>query len=92
VSSDRRLIKEADETASEIEDKAVFDAAIIANAGPSSSTRCADTGRWSHGQELGRDEIARFLTTNLNGEKAANTKLNIVSLRKRVNAKATTAA
>jgi ferritin-like metal-binding protein YciE len=43
-------------------------------------------------KELGHDEIARFLTTNLNGEKAANTKLNIVSLRKRVNAKATTAA
>jgi hypothetical protein len=34
----------------------------------------------------------RFLTTNLNEEKAANTKLNTVALRKSVNAKASTAA
>ena len=27
-------------------------------------------------EELGHDEIVRFLTTNLNEEKAANTKLN----------------
>jgi ferritin-like metal-binding protein YciE len=42
--------------------------------------------------ELGHDEIARFLTTNLNEEKAANTKLNNVPLRKGVNAKASTVA
>ena len=42
-------------------------------------------------EELGHDEIVRFLTTNLN-EKAANTKLNTVALRKGVNAKASTAA
>jgi ferritin-like metal-binding protein YciE len=29
-------------------------------------------------EELGHDEIVRFLTTNLNEEKAANTKLNTV--------------
>jgi ferritin-like metal-binding protein YciE len=34
----------------------------------------------------------RFLTTNLNEEKAANTKLNTVAIRKGVNAKASTAA
>jgi hypothetical protein len=39
-----------------------------------------------------RDEIVRFLTTNLNEEKAANTKLNTVALRKGVNAKASSAA
>ncbi|MCP1762430.1 ferritin-like metal-binding protein YciE [Bradyrhizobium japonicum] len=34
----------------------------------------------------------RFLTTNLNEEKAANTKLNTVAPRKGVNAKASDAA
>ena len=43
-------------------------------------------------EELGHDEIVRFLTTNLNEEKAANTKLNTVALRKGVNAKASTTA
>ena len=43
-------------------------------------------------EELGHDDIVRFLTTNLNEEKAANTKLNTVALRKGVNAKASTAA
>ena len=43
-------------------------------------------------EQLGHDEIVRFLTTNLNEEKAANTKLNTVALRKGVNAKASTAA
>jgi ferritin-like metal-binding protein YciE len=42
--------------------------------------------------ELGHDEIVRFLNTNLSEEKAANTKLNTVALRKGVNAKACTAA
>ena len=39
-------------------------------------------------EELGHDDIVRFLTTNLNEEKAANTKLNTVALRKGVNRKA----
>ena len=43
-------------------------------------------------EELGHDEIVRFLTTNLNEEKVANTKLDTVALRKGVNAKASTAA
>jgi ferritin-like metal-binding protein YciE len=43
-------------------------------------------------EKLGHDEVVRFLTTNLNEEKAANTKLNTVALRKGVNAKASTAA
>jgi ferritin-like metal-binding protein YciE len=39
-------------------------------------------------EKLGHDDIVRFLTTNLNEEKAANTKLNTVALRKGVNRKA----
>jgi ferritin-like metal-binding protein YciE len=39
-------------------------------------------------EEPGHDDVARFLTTNLNEEKAANTKLNTVALRKGVNKKA----
>ena len=41
-------------------------------------------------EELGRDEVVRLLTTNLNEEKAANTKLNS-ALRNGVNTKATVA-
>jgi ferritin-like metal-binding protein YciE len=37
---------------------------------------------------LGHDDVVRLLTTNLNEEKAANTKLNSVALRKGVNKKA----
>ena len=49
------------------------------------------TGRaWA--EELGHEEIVRFLNTNLNEEKAANSKLNTVALRKGVNKKASTAA
>ena len=39
-------------------------------------------------EELGHDDIVRFLTTNLNEEKATNTKLNTIALRKGVNRKA----
>ena len=39
-------------------------------------------------EELGHDDIVRFLTTNLNEEKVANTKLNTIALRKGVNRKA----
>ena len=38
--------------------------------------------------ELGRDDIVRLLTTNLNEEKAADKKLSTVALRKGVNRKA----
>ena len=36
--------------------------------------------------------LVRFLTTNLNEEKAANTKLNTLALRKGVNTKASNVA
>jgi ferritin-like metal-binding protein YciE len=87
------IIKEADETAGEIEDKAVLDAAIVANAQAVEHYEMCRYGTliaWA--EELGHDEIVRFLTTNLNEEKAANTKLNTVALRKGVNANASTAA
>ena len=87
------IIKEADETAGEIEDKAVLDAAIVANAQAVEHYEMCRYGTliaWA--EELGHDEIVRFLTTNLNEEKAANTKLNTVALRKGVNAKASDAA
>lgn len=82
------LIKEADETA-EIADKTVLDAAIVANAQAVEHYEIARYGTliaWA--EELGHDDIVRFLTTNLNEEKAANTKLNTVALRKGVNRKA----
>jgi ferritin-like metal-binding protein YciE len=87
------IIKEADETAGEIEDKTVLDAAIVANAQAVEHYEICRYGTliaWA--EELGHDEIVRFLTTNLNEEKAANTKLNTVALRKGVNSKASTAA
>jgi len=83
------LIKEADETAGEIDDNAVLDAAIIASAQAVEHYEIARYGTliaWA--EELGHDDVVRFLTTNLNEEKAANTKLNTVALRKGVNKKA----
>ena len=87
------LIKEADETAGEIEDKSVLDAAIVANAQAVEHYEICRYGTliaWA--EALGHDEIVRFLTTNLNEEHAANTKLNTVALRKGVNTKASNAA
>ena len=87
------IIKEADEAAGEIEDKAVLDAAIVANAQAVEHYEMCRYGTliaWA--EELGHNEIVRFLTINLNQEKAANAKLNSVALRKGVNAKASTAA
>ena len=83
------LIKESNETSGEIEDKSVLDAAIVANAQVVEHYEIARYGTliaWA--EELGHDDIVRFLTTNLNEEKAANTKLNTVALRKGVNCKA----
>jgi ferritin-like metal-binding protein YciE len=83
------LIKESDETAGEIADKNVLDAAIVANAQAVEHYEMARYGTliaWA--EALGHDEIVRFLTTNLNEEKAANTKLNTIALRKGVNVRA----
>lgn len=83
------IIKEADETAAEIADKAVLDAAIVANCQAVEHYEISRYGTliaWA--EELGHDDVVRFLTTNLNEEKAANTKLTTVALRKGVNKKA----
>lgn len=86
------LIKEADETAGEIEDKSVLDAAIVANCQAVEHYEIARYGTliaWA--ESAGHDQIVRLLTTNLNEEHAANTKLNTVALRKGVNRKASAA-
>ena len=86
------IIKEADETAGEIEDKAVLDAAIVANSQAVEHYEMSRYGTliaWA--EELGHDDVVRLLTTNLNEEKAANTKLNTVATRKGVNRKASAA-
>ena len=83
------IIKEADHTAGEVDDKAVLDAAIVASAQAVEHYEICRYGTliaWA--EALGHDEVVRFLTTNLNEEKAANTKLNTVALRKGVNSKA----
>ena len=83
------LIREADDVAGEVEDKHVLDAAIVAAAQAVEHYEIARYGTliaWA--EELGHDDIVRFLTTNLNEEKAANTKLNTIALRKGVNRRA----
>ena len=83
------ILKEGDEIAGEVADKSVLDAAIVASCQAVEHYEIARYGTliaWA--EELGHDDVVRFLTTNLNEEKAANTKLNTVALRKGVNKKA----
>jgi ferritin-like metal-binding protein YciE len=83
------IIKEADEVTGEVADRAVLDAAIVAGAQAVEHYEICRYGTliaWA--EKLGHDEVVRFLATNLNEEKAANTKLNTLALRKGVNTKA----
>ena len=83
------IIKEANETAGEVDDKSVLDAAIINAAQAVEHYEMARYGTliaWA--RELGHDEVVRFLTANLNEEKAADSKLSNIALRKGVNMKA----
>jgi ferritin-like metal-binding protein YciE len=83
------LIDEAEEVAGEVEDKSVFDAAVIGSAQAVEHYEMARYGTliaWA--DELGGDDVVRLLTTNLNEEKAADKKLSTVALRKGVNRKA----
>src|SRR5215216_3222380 len=83
------LIEEGDEIAGEIADKEVLDAAIVGAAQAVEHYEMARYGTliaWA--EALGHDDIVRFLTTNLNEEKAADKKLSTVALRKGVNRKA----
>lgn len=86
------IIKEADEVAGEIADKAVLDAALIASCQAVEHYEICRYGTliaWA--ESAGHDEIVRLLTTNLNEEHGANTKLNTVAMRKGVNTKASAA-
>jgi ferritin-like metal-binding protein YciE len=83
------LITEADELAGEVEDKEVLDAAIVGAAQSVEHYEIARYGTliaWA--EALGRDDVVRLLTTNLNEEKAADKKLSNVAVRKGVNRKA----
>jgi ferritin-like metal-binding protein YciE len=83
------LIKEADHLIGEVDDKQVLDAAIIGSAQAVEHYEIARYGTiiaWA--EEAGHDEIVRLLNTNLNEEKAANTKLTTIAMRKGVNRKA----
>lgn len=86
------IIEEANEIAGEIDDKAVLDAALITSAQAVEHYEINRYGTliaWA--EELGHDEVVRLLTTNLNEEKATNTKLTTLAVRKGVNAKAAVA-
>lgn len=87
------IIKEADEVAGEVENKAILDAALIASAQAVEHYEMCRYGTlvaWA--EKLGHDDVVRFLTTNLNEETATNTKLNTVAMRKGVNTKAANVA
>jgi ferritin-like metal-binding protein YciE len=83
------LISEADDVAGEVADKQVLDAAVIGAALSVEHYEIARYGTliaWA--DELGRDDVVRLLTTNLNEEKAADKKLSNGALRKGVNRRA----
>ena len=74
------LIKEADNVAGEVADKKVLDAAIIGSAQAIEHYEISRYGTliaWA--QELGHDNVIRFLKANLKEEKAADKKLNALA-------------
>ena len=82
------IIKEANELAGEVEDKAVLDAALCAAAQAVEHyeiTRYGTLIAWA--EELGKGAVAKLLTTTLNEEKAADKKLTGIA-EKKVNLKA----
>ena len=83
------IIDEANEIAGEVDDKATLDAALIAAAQAVEHyeiTRYGTLIAWAG--ELGHEDVVRFLTTNLNEEKAADKKLTGLAERKKINMKA----
>src|SRR5262245_36759051 len=85
----RASASEADDVAGEVADKQVLDAAVIGAAQSVEHYEIARYGTliaWA--DELGRDDVVRLLTTNLNEKKAADKKLSNVALRKGVNRRA----
>ena len=86
------IIKESNEIAGEIEDKSIMDAALITNAQAVEHYEINRYGTliaWA--ESLGHDEVVRLLLTNLNEEKATNTKLTTMAVRKGLNDKASAA-
>ena len=82
------IIDEANEIAGEVDDKAVLDAALLAAAQAVEHyeiTRYGTLIAWA--EELGKDAVAKLLTTTLNEEKAADKKLTGIA-EKKVNLKA----
>jgi ferritin-like metal-binding protein YciE len=74
------LIKEADNVAGEVDDKKVLDAAIIGNAQSIEHYEISRYGTlvaWA--EELGHDNVLRFLKANLKEEKAADKRLNMLA-------------
>ena len=83
------LLKEGEEIITMRGDPLAKDAALIAAAQRVEHYEIARYGTliaWA--DELGRNDVVRLLTTNLNEEKAADKKLSTVALRKGVNRKA----
>jgi ferritin-like metal-binding protein YciE len=82
------IIKEANEIASEVEDKKVLDAALLAAAQAVEHyeiTRYGTLIAWA--AELGRNDVAKLFATTLKEEKAADKKLSGIA-EKKVNLKA----
>jgi len=82
------IIEEAQDVAGEVEDKHVLDAALIAAAQAVEHyemTRYGTLVAWA--KELGRADCASVLQQNLDEEKAADQKLNVIAERN-VNRKA----
>jgi ferritin-like metal-binding protein YciE len=78
-----RSFSEAEELTGEVADKVVLDAAIVACAQAVENYLICRYGTliaWA--DKLGHEDVLRLLTTNLNKEKAANTKLDTVALHK----------
>lgn len=82
------IIDEANDIAGEADTKRVLDAALLAAAQAVEHyeiTRYGTLIAWA--DELGKDAVAKLLTTNLNEEKAADQKLTTIA-EKKVNLKA----
>jgi ferritin-like metal-binding protein YciE len=82
------IIKEANNIAGEVDDKRVLDAALITAAQAIEHyemTRYGTLIAWA--EELGKDAVAKLLTTTLNEEKAADKKLTGIA-EKKVNLRA----
>ena len=83
------LIEEGNEVLKGAKEENVKDAGLLAAGQAVEHYEIARYGTliaWA--DELGRDDVVRLLTTNLNEEKAADKKLSTVALRKGVNRKA----